>query len=134
MNPLDSMPKLMATNITTVTLLGVWGDFPLKSGNCFGVKGDDNKYYQILNFVYENIKHLMATTDLTFPVKIIKYSDNTALIADIRIPREYYRNRFCSTCTPRDLLPPNQRLMELLDIESGKRIEHENGGISFKLV
>ena len=52
-------------------------------------------------------------------------SEHHAIIADGRIPDEWYSTRFCESCTPKDLLPLPQQLKQFLDIERGIRVETE---------
>jgi hypothetical protein len=113
-----------ATGITTVTLVGFYGDFPRENGNCFSVSvEDEEKNYRIINFNHENLIKLIKDQVVSFPLKISKVGENVAIIADERIPNEWYSKRFCEQCTPTDLLPLPQRLKHFLDIERGIREE-----------
>jgi len=115
----------LATDITTVTLVGFLGDYPRERGNCFSVSVEGERDYRIINFNYENLEKLIEDNVVSFPLKISKLSDRIAIVADERIPDEWYSKRFCETCTPSDLLPIPQRLKHLLDIERGIREERE---------
>jgi hypothetical protein len=115
----------LATDITTVTLVGYFGEFPMERGNCFSVSVDDERDYRIINFNYENLEKLIEDSVVSFPLKISKLSEGIAIIADGRIPDEWYSKRFCETCTPSDLLPVTQKLKHFLDIERGIRKETE---------
>ena len=115
----------LATDITTVTLVGYFGEFPMERGNCFSVYVDDERDYRIINFNYENLEKLIEDSVVSFPLKISKLSEGIAIIADERIPDEWYSKRFCETCTPSDLLPVPQKLKHFLDIERGVREEKE---------
>ena len=115
----------LATDITTVTLVGYFGEFPMERGNCFSVSVDDERDYRIINFNYENLEKLIEDSVVSFPLKISKLSEGIAIIADERIPDEWYSKRFCETCTPSDLLPVPQKLKHFLDIERGVREEKE---------
>ena len=114
-----------ATDFTTVTLVGYFGEFPRERGNCFSVSVEGERDYRIINFNYENLEKLIEDEMVSFPLKISKLSDGIAIIADERIPDEWYSKRFCETCTPSDLLPVPQKLKHFLDIERGIREERE---------
>jgi len=126
----------LATRITKVTLVGYFGEFPMERGNCFSVSVEDERDYRIINFNYENLKKLIEDSVVSFPLKISKLSEGIAIIADERIPDEWYSKRFCETCTPSDLLPVPQKLKHFLDIERGirKETEIEIEGIKMKMV
>jgi hypothetical protein len=126
----------LATDITTVTLVGYFGEFPMERGNCFSVSVDAERDYRIINFNYENLEKLIEDSVVSFPLKISKLSEGIAIIADERIPNEWYSKRFCETCTPSDLLPVPQKLKHFLDIERGirKETEIEIEGIKMKMV
>ena len=115
----------LATRITKVTLVGYFGEFPMERGNCFSVSVNDERDYRIINFNYENLEKLIEDSVVSFPLKISKLSEGIAIIADERIPDEWYSKRFCETCTPSDLLPVPQKLKHFLDIERGIRVEKE---------
>jgi hypothetical protein len=126
----------LATDITSVTLVGYFGEFPRERGNCFSVSVDDESDYRIINFNYENLKKLIEDSVVSFPLKISSLSSGIAIIADERIPDEWYSKRFCETCTPSDLLPVPQKLKHFLDIERGirKGTEIEIEGRKMKMV
>lgn len=114
-----------AVNVTTITMVGYIGEFPMKRGNCFSVETDDSNEYRIINFNHENLEELERIGTVSFPLKISVLADRIAIICDERIPDEWYSQRFCETCTPRELLPLPQRLKHFLDIERGIREEQE---------
>ena len=115
----------LATDVTTVTLVGFFGEYPRERGNCFSVSVQGERNYRIINFNHENLEKLIEDGVISFPVKISKLGEGIAIIADERIPDEWYSKRFCETCTPGDLLPIPQRLKHFLDIERGIREERE---------
>lgn len=116
----------LATSVTTVTLVGYFGDYPREKGNCFSVSVEgETQDCRIVNFNYENLDKIMKDGVISFPLKISKLADRIAIIADERIPNEWYSKRLCETCTPSDLLPVTQRLKHFLDIERGIREERE---------
>jgi len=97
----------------------------MESGNCFSVRSEDGKYRQVLNFGHENFEELLKRKVISYPVEILPLSEGHCLMADHRIPKEWYDKGFCSICTPRNLLPPQQKLERLLDLKSGRRKETE---------
>lgn len=115
-----------AIEITSMTLVGYLADkIPYEMGNCFSLKTEESNYYRILNFNLENLEHLLEKKIISFPITILPLSDSHAVIVDSRIPNEFYSNRFCETCTPRELLPMPQRIKQLLQIQKGIREERE---------
>jgi hypothetical protein len=126
----------LATDVTRVTLVGFFGEYPRERGNCFSVSVDDERDYRIINFNHENLEKLIEDGVVSFPIKISKLEEGIAIIADERIPDEWYSKRFCETCTPENLLPIPQRLKHHLDIERGIREEKffEIGGQKIKAV
>jgi hypothetical protein len=83
---------------------------PHKSGNCFSVGTSDGKKFKIVNFIYENLDHLITAGQLTWPVQIYCLSGNIAVIHDLRIPDGWYSPSFCEVCCPESLLPAPQVL------------------------
>lgn len=111
-----------ADRCSFVTLVAYYGAFPMKSGNCFAVISGDVEY-KVVNFNHENLCELIERKVVEWPINIIPISDTHCVIADHRIPREWYSQQFCETCTPKSLWPPQQKLQRLLDIERGNIIE-----------
>ena len=135
--PYEIASLIGATGVGAVTLVGFFGEFPRERGNCFSVKSDDGKYRRVLNFGHENFEELLDRGILSYPVEILPLTDGHCLMADHRIPKEWYDKKFCAVCTPLNLLPPQQKLERLLDLRSGKRKETEfsiEGGPSGVLV
>jgi len=98
------MKDLKALRWTSTTLVGVLSKkFPLSSGNCFSVRGDDDKEYRIVNFCLENLEYL-EKKGINFPFGIRAIGDRTAVMHDARIPHDFYQTRFCEVCCPRELL------------------------------
>lgn len=92
------------------TLIGSFGEFPRKTGNCFSLMDEKGEYHRVVNFNYENLKEWMHRTGQTdVDVECIPKSDHIWMIADERIPKNWYSNRFCEVCTPYRLLPYEQR-------------------------
>lgn len=112
------MEKKLATSVTTVTLVGfIKYSFPMKT--------DNDEHYRIVNFNHENLEELLEKQMIEFPITIGVVGGNVAVILDSRIPDEWYSQKFCTTCTPMDLLPLPQRIKQLLDIDRGIREERE---------
>ena len=126
----------LATDVTTVTLVGFFGEYPRERGNCFSVSVEGERNYRIINFNHENLEKLIEDGVISFPIKISKLGEGIAIIADERIPDEWYSKRLCETCTPENLLPLPQRLKHYLDIERGTRKETiiEINGQKMKMV
>lgn len=123
---IDFNKTVKANAITSITLVGyINTKFPRKHGNCFSVRAETGEY-RIINFNHENLEELLRTKVVSFPFTIIPLEHSkTAMIADERIPNEWYNDNFCSSCTPIEHLPPVQRLKQVLDIKRGKRTERE---------
>ena len=117
----DSLIK--ATGVGSVTLVGYLGDFPRERGNCFSVETEDGRSLRVLNFNHENLEELLEQGVISYPIEVLPLSDRHCAIVDHRISKEWYSKRFCSTCTPADMLPPQQRIERLLDLKSGRRTE-----------
>lgn len=107
-------------------------NIPVKWGNCFSVHASDGKVYNIVNFIYENLKFLIEDYEIDFPFKIYALNARTAILHDYRIPDVWYRAGWCEVCCPTNLLPIEQRLRHKLDIQRGNRTEH-NGFITIKM-
>jgi len=124
-----------ANQVTSVTLVSYFGDFPMKRGNCFSVSTDDGNF-KILNFNHENLEKLLSDNIISWPIKISPLSNSHAIVCDYRIPNEWYSERLCEVCTPFDLLPLPQKLKRFLEIERGNRTETdiEINGQKMKLV
>lgn len=104
-------PTTNAIAVAGSTLVGYCTDeYPIEYGNCFSVATEDGKNYRILNFGLENLEHLLAEKGLTWPVKIVVLGERHAALSDERIGDRWYWPRFCSVCTPRDLIPLPQLL------------------------
>lgn len=109
-----------------VTYVGyVTCSFPMETGNCFSVISEDGSEYSVVNFNYENLKELLKRGELEWPIDIISISEQHCVVADHRIPIEWYNTKFCETCTPKHLLTPQQKLSRILDLKSGKRTERK---------
>lgn len=124
---IDYNKTLKATKITCVTLVGYFiNEYPAKYGNCFSLSTKNGNDYRIINFNYENLEELLRRKEIKFPITIIPLGDTSkAILADERIPNNWYNNSFCETCTPIELLPITQRLNQILDIKRGVREEKE---------
>jgi len=120
---------MKATAITSHTLVGIQkSDFPLKRGNCFSMRTQDNDEYRIVNFSVENLEWLMER-GLTFPIEIdpLDAIHHAAVIIDPRIPDEFFDMTFCEVCCPKELLPQPQKLRIARQVKQGFRIEEQGG-------
>jgi hypothetical protein len=109
------MSDIFIYQIAMVTLVGVpKTGFPLRWGNCFSARlgpEDLAPAVKIINFNYENLEELLRRRTITWPIRIV-YLDvprKVALIEDPRVPDGWYQTKYCSICTPRDLLPADQK-------------------------
>lgn len=98
--------NLLATEITSCTLISPDRSIPHKRGNCFSVKAGSGEY-RIVNFNKENLEYVL--TKIEWPIKIVAISGFKAIIHDERIPEKYYDTRYCEICCPESLLPSPQR-------------------------
>jgi hypothetical protein len=115
-----------AVRVTSCTLVAYLSDsFPMSAGNCFSVMTNDGKEYSVVNFGHENLEELLRKKAVEWPIDIIPIDDHRCVIADHRIPQAWYSSKFCETCTPQHLLPPQQKLQRVLDLKSGRRIERK---------
>ncbi len=112
-----------AERVTTTTLIGTVAERPSQFGNCFSVRTSDERNLRVLNFNYENLEALLERNMVQWPIEVLPLSNGHCLIADHRIPDEWYNDKLCSSCTPPDLLPPQQKLERILDLKSGRRKE-----------
>lgn len=119
------MELLKAIEITEQTLIGVYGKPPHDRGNCFSVRTECGQHFKIVNFVHENLVEQTSSMGLDWPVQIGVLSDRIAVIHDHRIPNDWYPDRFCEACCPKDLLTITQRLRIERDIASGRRVERD---------
>lgn len=108
-----------ATSIGSITLVGSFGDFPRKSGNCFSVFTKDGEHERrVLNFNYENLKECIRR-GVDWPIKIKVYGNKYAIIHDERIPPSWYDSEYCEICSPEKYWPEPQRLRKEREIEAG---------------
>lgn len=123
------LTPLQATAQGMTTLVGFYGPFPRKRGNCFSVyvgKIETKEDYQraqsfkIINFNAENLDYLIEQGALTWPIDIVQIDDTyAAKIVDTRIPKEFFDAEPCSICTPKKYWTPEQRKQRADDIRSG---------------
>ena len=116
------------------TLIGSFGDFPRKIGNCFSIVTESKKRYSIVNFVVENLEELLKREVIKWPIKILPISKAEAVICDERIPDEWYRLEYCATCCPDSLLPHPQKAKHLRQEMRGERTIIEKEGYVIKKV
>jgi hypothetical protein len=97
-----------AIQIAGSTCVGVSShDRPQPWGNCFSVKADDGKYYQIANFNLENLEALIEK-GLAWPIALKSLGERHALIHDSRIGERWYDKEYCEICTPQRFWPAPQ--------------------------
>lgn len=125
---------LNAISVGMQTLLGV-GDksFPLDYGNCFSLKTDVGKDYSIANFYLENLEFALESGFITYPIKILPLSERTAIIHDERIPYNWYRKDYCSTCCHESLFPEHQKLELERKILRGELVYKGEPGDEFRI-
>jgi hypothetical protein len=118
---LDLSKSLNAVCITSHTLVGTINDgkYPYKHGNCFSMQDDTGKEYRIINFNHENMKEAIKR-GVSYPIKILPLDERIAIIADSRIPDDWYADKFCAVCTPKHLLSIPQRLKLELSVDRGE--------------
>ncbi len=121
--------------ITMETLVGSFGKYPRKFGNCFSMRTNNDKHYRIVNFNVENLRELIRL-EVKLPVKLLPLRDGTAVICDERIPDEWYNTEYCSVCCPHDLLPHPQQARYIRQIMRGDRreITTEIDGVKMTIV
>ena len=126
-NPVDIWQTVDGVSIAWQTLVGTLETtFPKASGNCFGMDTNLGQCYSVVNFYAENLEYLLQQHMITLPIKLLVCpGTDIAVVNDGRIPDNWYRNKFCEVCCPRELLPPTQRLKHLRDIDRGIREEHK---------
>jgi hypothetical protein len=124
--------KGLCINSSTLIAPDRSGGLPYKRGNCFSMQTDDGNF-NIVNFVCENMEHIIKEKKVKLPIKLQAISERQAVVNDERIPREWYSESFCEVCCPESLLPLPQRMKIWREEESGKRVNKGNGIISFTL-
>lgn len=112
--------RKQAIEIISMTLIGPDRSLPAKWGNCFSVKCDDGSRYRIVNFIYENLYYLTGRRKVQWPIQIETISERQAIISDSRIGAKWYKDRYCETCCPFELLPESRRLEKQKKIDSGE--------------
>lgn len=137
-NVVDMQNVVMGEYITTRTLVGAYSKkYPYKHGNCFSMKCDNGQSYRIVNFVYENLTEAI-NRGIELPVRVLPLNDSVAVICDTRIPNNWYRRDFCTTCCPESLLPLPQRLGIQLELDCGARVnrvcDRSDGGGTYVIV
>lgn len=119
---IDNSKLLTLKTITSITLKGVISKtYPVDHGNCFSVIASDDNEYRILNFNYENFRHLIDVLKIDIQtVKILPITKRYAVIHEESFPHEYYQKEFCEVCCPAGFLPFNQKLRRARKIASGE--------------
>jgi hypothetical protein len=84
--------RMHSTDIGEQSLIGVMGEAPYSWGNYFGLSGGP----RIVNFWAENLRIANRKFKLNGMVNIREYGGQ-AIIADDRIPKEWYYDKLCFT-------------------------------------
>jgi hypothetical protein len=117
-----------------MTLVGFFErGYPAAHGNCFSAALEDGTGVRILNFHYENLKELLRRGTLVWPVQVHIIRKGYAVIADPRVPNEWYQKDFCEVCAPMELLPLPQRLRFAMAVERGE-IEVNGDSITCRIL
>ena len=103
------------------TLVGSFGTYPRKHGNCFSMITDNNSV-RIVNFLVENLEYLLKKKRITYPIKLKALSEHVAIIDDDRIPETFYRKLYCTVCCPSNLLLQEQKDERQRQIDSGELV------------
>lgn len=104
--------------------------YPVQHGNCCTVETEGGERYRILNFYAENLREAVER-GVSWPIRILALSGSHAVVHDCRIPRSWYRPDYCESCTPLELLPPQQALAYAREKEIGAVEERPSGGRAF---
>ena len=79
------------------------GPPPWPKGNCFALsenpQSPDVPHFQVANMHAENFGRLVRDLGLE-TIEIRRIGDRHCLITDSRVPREWFLDRPCETCTP----------------------------------
>ena len=120
--------NLSMSDYGAVTLVGIHHvkGVPSPHGNCMSVTASNNKWYHITNANYENLKGLIDSGIMSFPIEIESLDkdgldeSHCAKIIDKRMPEEWKDKEPCNLCTPRKYWSANQIKREEDDITSGR--------------
>jgi len=133
-DPHTGLEKARIVKMTSMTLVGFFErGFPAAHGNCFSAALEDGTGVRILNFHYENLKELLRRGTLVWPVQVHIIRKGYAVIADPRVPNEWYQKDFCEVCAPMELLPLPQRLRFAMAVERGE-IEVNGDSITCRIL
>lgn len=133
-DPHTGLEKARIVSITSMTLVAFFErGFPAAHGNCFSAALEDGTGVRILNFHCENLQELIKRGTLAWPVQVHILRKGFAVIADPRVPNEWYREDFCEVCAPMELLPVPQRLRFAMKVERGE-IEVNGGMITYRIL
>ena len=118
---LDKLENKQAKSVGMVSCVGFMNlTFPAHHGNYFELCVDDNVFggYEIANFWYEDLKHLLDTGVVKFPITIKLLEGRWAIIHDPQIPEEYYSET--SYRAPDKYKSVTQRAKKQLKIDTGE--------------
>jgi hypothetical protein len=119
-------------SITSQTLVGSSGKYPRQHGNCFSMDVGEEKDCRIVNFLVENLEHLLKKKVITYPIELKLLSPRTAIIIDNRIPESYYQKDYCTICCPKEYWLQEQKDEWQQKIDNGEIIE-KDGFVIYKL-
>ena len=93
----------VSTEVAGCTLLGVTTQtYPILGGNCFDLLDAAGEEHRVVNFYLENFEEITKRLGMTdVEVKLLPKSDGLWLIADDRIPAEWYSDHYCAVCCSR---------------------------------
>lgn len=87
---ITKLENKIATSIGEVSCVGIISKkFPLNHGNYFSIY-IGKKQYEVANFWFENLEHLIKTNVVSFPINVKILNNRWVLIHDSRIPHNYY--------------------------------------------
>jgi len=70
----------------------------IASGNCFSALNNKD-HFAIVNMSIENLEYLLEQKIVEFPIRVLVVKDTKdAFIVDERIPEDFYREDYCSSC------------------------------------
>ncbi len=107
------------------TMIGTEDKLPLSHGNCFGLYGEDDKHYKILNFVYENFERLLELEIIKYPIKVI-VTNGIGYICDERIDPMWYKQTICTICAPVLYWDVASLIKRITDVQS-RRVKMHKG-------
>ena len=111
---MESIIRRVAVQVGVQTLMAVWGDHPIRSGNRFTLKMYDGKWAWVQNISVEDFVEICKIKKLYSVVALYLPEHNACFVIDDRIPWEWYRE-----CVPRNLsdTPENEETILIWSTE-----------------